>query len=108
VQRSKGETPVAVQQLLPRLRDATQTEVVIVTLPEATPVFEASRLQADLLRAGISNTWWIANQCLSQTETHNPMLSARAEEEKIWLEKIDKISGGNFVMIPWMKMIYGA
>ena len=103
VQRSKGATPVAVQQLLPRLRDKKQTEVVIVTLPEATPVFEASRLQSDLLRAGISNTWWIANRCLSQTETNNPMLSARAEEEKRWLDKIAKISRGNFVTIPWLK-----
>ena len=38
----------AVAHLLPRLRDPGQTEVVIVTLPEATPVFEAERLQADL------------------------------------------------------------
>jgi arsenite/tail-anchored protein-transporting ATPase len=105
VQRSKGETPVSVQRLLPRLRDAAQTEVVIVTLPEATPVFEASRLREDLMRAGISNKWWIANQCLSMTETKNPMLAARAEGERRWLEKIAEISAGNFVTIPWMKTV---
>lgn len=103
VQRTKGEIPQAVQQLLPRLRDAGQTEVVIVTLPEATPVFEASRLKDDLARAGIHNKWWIMNQCLSLADTKNPMLLARAAAEKEWLEKVRQISGGNFVSIPWLQ-----
>ena len=103
VQRTKGEIPPAVQQLLPRLRDAGQTEVVIVTLPEATPVFEASRLKDDLARAGIHNKWWIMNQCLSLADTKNPMLLARAAAEKEWLEKVRQISGGNFVSIPWLQ-----
>ena len=103
VQRTKGEIPPAVQQLLPRLRDAGQTEVVIVTLPEATPVFEASRLKDDLARAGIHNKWWIMNQCLSLADTKNPMLLARAAAEKEWLEKVRQISSGNFVSIPWLQ-----
>ena len=103
VQRTKGEIPPAVQQLLPRLRDAGQTEVVIVTLPEATPVFEASRLKDDLARAGIHNKWWIMNQCLSLADTKNPMLLARAAAEKEWLENVRQISGGNFVSIPWLQ-----
>jgi arsenite-transporting ATPase len=103
VQRTKGETPISVQRLLPRLRDDKQTEVVIVTLPEATPVFEAQRLRDDLSRAGINNKWWVVNQCLSMTDTKNPMLRARAEAEKQWLEKVREISGGNFVAIPWLQ-----
>lgn len=103
VQRTKGETPVSVQRLLPRLRDDKQTEVVIVTLPEATPVFEALRLREDLSRAGIENKWWVVNQCLSMTDTKNPMLLARAEAEKEWLEKVNDISTGNFVAIPWLE-----
>lgn len=102
VQRTKGETPLAVQRLLPRLRDEKQTEVVIVTLPEATPVFEASRLRDDLKRAGINNKWWVVNQCLSITDTQNAILIARAEAERQWLEKVRKISAGNFVVIPWL------
>ncbi len=82
VERTKGQTPLSVQRLLPRLRDASLTEVVIVTLPEATPVFEASRLREDLLRAEIYTKWWVVNQCLSLTDTHDPMLLARAEAEK--------------------------
>ncbi|MBP2667474.1 MAG: arsenite-activated ATPase ArsA, partial [Firmicutes bacterium] len=103
VQRTKGETPISVQRLLPRLRDEKQTEVVIVTLPEATPVFEASRLRDDLSRAGINNKWWVVNQCLSMTGTTNPMLVARAEAEKQWLERVRSISAGNFVAIPWLQ-----
>lgn len=103
VQRTKGETPISVQRLLPRLRDKQQTEVIIVTLPEATPVFEASRLHDDLLRAGMHNKWWIANQCLSMTNTKNPMLMARVKAEKQWLKEINKISDGNFVTIPWLQ-----
>ncbi|HEX3030828.1 MAG TPA: arsenical pump-driving ATPase [Bacillota bacterium] len=100
VQRTKGETPLSVQRLLPRLRDEKQTEVVIVTLPEATPVYEASRLRDDLARAGINNKWWVVNQCLSLTDTNNPMLLARAEAEKQWLQRVQEISDNNFVAIP--------
>jgi len=102
VQRTKGETPLAVQRLLPRLRDEEQTEVVIVTLPEATPVFEALRLRDDLRRAGINNHWWVVNQCLSMTDTGDAMLNARAAAEKPWLERVREISNGKFVAIPWL------
>lgn len=103
VQRTKGETPLSVQRLLPRLRDAKQTEVIIVTLPEATPVFEAQRLREDLSRAGIHNKWWVVNQCLSMTNTQNPMLIARAVAEQQWLEKVKTISEGHFVALPWLE-----
>lgn len=103
VQRTKGETPVSVQRLLPRLRDEKQTEVIIVTLPEATPVFEAQRLSDDLNRAGINNKWWVVNQYLSLTNTKNSMLIARANAEKQWLEKVKEISSDNFVGIPWFQ-----
>jgi arsenite-transporting ATPase len=103
VQRTKGETPVSVQRLLPRLRDDKQTEVVIVTLPEATPVFEAQRLHDDLSRAGINSKWWVVNQCLLMTDTKNAMLMARAEAEKQWISKVREISYNNSVAIPWLE-----
>ena len=46
IQRTKGETPESVKKLLPRLR-SEETEVIIVTLPEATPVYEALRLEEE-------------------------------------------------------------
>ena len=101
VERTKGEIPVSVQNLLPRLRDKEQTEVIIVTLPEATPVFEAERLQEDLKRAEIPSHWWMINQSLSTTATTSPMLMARAQEELQWIKTVSEISEGKFVLLPW-------
>lgn len=101
VQRTKGTIPPSVEKLLPRLRDARQTEVVIVTLPEATPVFEAERLREDLQRAGIRNTWWVINQCLSAVETTSDILRARANEETNWINRVSDICFGNIVTVPW-------
>lgn len=105
VLRTKGEIPLSVQGLLPRLRDEKETEVVIVTLPEATPVFEALRLQADLKRAGINNKWWVVNQCLSLVNTSSPLLMARKYSEKRWINEVDKISNGKFIGIPWLSKV---
>ena len=101
VERTHGEVPESVRKLLPRLRDQNETEVVIVTLPEATPVFEAERLQKDLRRAGINNKWWVVNQSLSLTDTNNPFLKARAYSEGKWIEKVRELSAGNMAIIEW-------
>ncbi|MBU3209993.1 arsenical pump-driving ATPase [Clostridium algidicarnis] len=101
IQRSKGDIPSSVQNLLPRLRNEDETEVVIVTLPEATPVYEAMRLEKDLKRAGIKNKWWIINSSLFMTNTKSPLLKTKALSEIQWINKVDEISKGNFVVIPW-------
>src|SRR5699024_7205070 len=61
IERSSGDIPEAVQKLLPKLQNGDETEVVMVTLPEATPVYESIRLKDDLERAGIARTWWVVN-----------------------------------------------
>lgn len=101
VERTQGEVTGAVANLLPRLRNPKETEVVIVTLPEATPVFEAERLQQDLKRAGISNKWWVVNACLSLTDTHNAFLKAKAQNELVWIRKVEQLSQGNTALIKW-------
>ncbi len=100
IQRTKGEIPESVQKLLPRLK-SDETEVLIVTLPEATPVYEALRLEDDLKRAGISAKWWIINQSLYGTHTTNPMLAAKAANEVEWLNRVDKHADGKFALITW-------
>jgi arsenite-transporting ATPase len=67
VSRTQGAAPEAVRQLLPRLRDPQFTKVILVTLPEATPVHEAAQLQADLRRAGIEPFAWVVNQSFATT-----------------------------------------
>ncbi|MGX8702696.1 arsenical pump-driving ATPase [Caproiciproducens sp.] len=100
IERTKGEIPKSVKRLLPRLK-SDETEVVIVTLPEATPFYEALRLEEDLKRAGIAARWWVVNQCLYGTGTTSPMLAAKAAGETEWLNRIDEHADGKFALIAW-------
>lgn len=101
VEKTHGDIPESVRNLLPRLRDKKETAVVIVTLAEATPVYEAMRLQADLKRAGIHNKWWIINHSMLKTGTKSPLLKTKAMGEIPWINKVNEISKGNFAIIPW-------
>ncbi|GAB6151499.1 arsenical pump-driving ATPase [Desulfosporosinus burensis] len=101
IQRSQGDIPESVKNLLPRLRNANETEVIIVTLAEATPVYEAMRLEEDLKRAGIATKWWVINSSLYHTGTTNQLLSAKASNEIEWINKVDEHSDGNFAVIAW-------
>jgi len=100
IERTKGEIPESVKRLLPRLKSG-ETEVIIVTLPEATPVYEALRLEDDLKRAGIAAKWWVVNQSLYGTNTTNPMLAAKAASEVEWLNRIDEHADGKCALIAW-------
>ena len=101
VERTQGEITGAVANLLPRLRNPKETEVVIVTLPETTPVFEAERLQQDLHRAGIENKWWAINSCLSLVDTQNPFFKAKAQGELSWIDRVKELSNNNAALIAW-------
>lgn len=101
IKRSQGDIPESAKKLLPRLRNADETEVIIVTLAEATPVYEAMRLEEDLKRAGIAAKWWVINSSLYHTATTNKMLSAKASNEIEWINKVDKHANGKFAVIAW-------
>ena len=101
IKRSQGDIPESVKQLLPKLRNKEHTEVIIVTLAEATPVYEALRLESDLKRANIYSNWWVINSSLYATHTTNTVLKAKASHEITWINKVDEISKGNFAVIDW-------
>lgn len=101
IQKSTGEVPKSVENLLPLLRDPKVTEVVIVTLAEATPVLEASRLQEDLRRAEISPKWWVINQSLYATNTTDPVLRGKAVGEVEWIHEVKDNKAINCAIIPW-------
>jgi arsenite-transporting ATPase len=101
IKRSQGDVPDSAKKLLPRLRNKSETEVIIVTLAETTPVYEALRLEADLKRAGIAAKWWVINSSLYRTGTTNHLLSAKASNEIEWINKVDAHSNGNFAVISW-------
>ncbi|ABX42518.1 arsenical pump-driving ATPase [Lachnoclostridium phytofermentans] len=101
VQRTLGDTPESVKKLLPRLRNEKETAVMIVTLAETTPVFEALRLEEDLKRAGIQSKWWIINSSLYATQTTNPVLRAKASNEIEWINKVYEHATGKVGVISW-------
>ena len=90
IERSTGEVPESARKLLPQIRNPKETSVVIVTLAEATPVLEASRLQDDLRRASINPKWWVINQSLSATNTNDPILKGKAMAEKEWIQEVNE------------------
>ena len=102
VQRTQGQVPESVKNLLPRLR-GEETEVLIVSLAEATPFYEASRLEEDLTRASIHTNWWIVNSYLYKANPGNKMLSAKANEEVKWINKILDHTSGKLAVIEWTK-----
>lgn len=85
VVRKASGSPLAVQQLLPRLRDPTFTQVILVTLPEATPIHEAMQLERDLARAEIKPMAWVVNQCLTSLTVTDPVLVGRQAHEAPYL-----------------------
>ena len=102
VQRTQGQIPESVKNLLPRLR-GEETEVLIVSLAEATPFYEAYRLEEDLTRASIHTNWWIVNSSLYKANPGNEMLSAKANEEVKWINKILDHTSGKLAVIEWTK-----
>jgi arsenite/tail-anchored protein-transporting ATPase len=101
VSRSLQELPAAVLSLLPRLRDPQFTRVLIVTLPETTPIHEAMQLQHDLRRAEITPFAWIVNQCLAPLTVSDPLLQARQRQEWQQLAKLSAQLGGKLYLAPW-------
>jgi len=73
------------------LQDQTLSKIILVSLPETTPMREAGDLQNDLKRAGIQPYAWLINQSLSMLAgISDPLLNSRAKAE---IQVIDKIKG---------------
>jgi arsenite-transporting ATPase len=90
----------AVQRLLPRLRDPQFTAVLLVTLPEATPIHEAMQLERDLARADITPFAWVVNQSLTPLEVTDPVLRARRSHEAVHLREL-AAHGKRTALEPW-------
>ncbi len=73
------------------LQDKTLSKIILVSLPETTPMREAGELQNDLKRAGIQPYAWLINQSLSMLSgISDPLLKSRASAEN---QVIDTIKG---------------
>ena len=93
-------SPDAVQRLLPRLRDPDFTHVLLVTLPEATPIHEAMQLERDLARADIKAFAWVVNQSLTPLTVTDPVLRSRRAHEATHLKELVG-HAKRIVLEPW-------
>ena len=101
VARNLSYIPDSVRRLLPQLRNPDFTRIIVVTLPEATPVHEAARLQDDLNRAGITPYAWVINQSFCATGTHDPVLAERGALELRYIAEVRDKLAARLALIPW-------
>jgi arsenite/tail-anchored protein-transporting ATPase len=100
VLRSSRVAPERITTPLMRLQDPEHTRILVVTLPETTPVTEAERLQQDLRRAGIEPYAWIINQSLAASETTDPLLRERAHAELPLIERVREYLASRVAVVP--------
>lgn len=73
---------------LMRLQDPTHTKIILVALPETTPVSEAASLQDDLRRAGVEPYGWVINKSLAVSGTRDPLLRLRLDKERTQIARV--------------------
>lgn len=83
-----------------QLQDPKQTKVMIVTLPEPTPVQEAANLQADLRRAGIEPWAWIVNHALQTEQVRSPLLVQRAHRQQPHIDAVKHLHAHRYAVVP--------
>ena len=97
----RGERRAIVTPMM-RLQDPDWTRILLVTLPETTPVLEAARLQEDLRRAGIEPWAWVVNASLAATGTRHPLLAARAATELTEIASVRDDLSERFAVVPML------
>ena len=99
--QARSTQPEEVLKLLERLRDPAFTRILLVTLPEATPVHEAADLQEDLRRARIEPFAWVVNQSLLHSGSSDPLLQGREESERRYLSEVVATHSTRTAWLPW-------
>jgi arsenite-transporting ATPase len=102
IARKASDMPEEVLKLLSRLRDRNFTQILIVTLPEATPVHEAAMLQADLRRAQIEPFAWVINQSFAESGSRDPLLVARGHGEAQFIREVVEKHSKRTAIVPWV------
>lgn len=99
--QARSTQPEEVLKLLERLRDPDFTRILLVTLPEATPVHEAAALQEDLRRAHIEPFAWVINQSLLNSGSCDPLLQCREASEHRYLREVVEKQARRTAWLPW-------
>ena len=99
-QKQTGATINIVTPLM-RLQDAAYTKIILVGLPEVTPVSQAAALQEDLRREKIEPYAWVLNRSVLAAQTNDPLLGARLQGEVNQLKRIKAGLSKNLFVIPF-------
>jgi len=75
--------------------------VLIVTLPEVTPVQEAEALQDDLHRAKIEPYAWVINASLVAAHPRDRVLAQRARAEYPQIRRVCDALAQRVVLVPF-------
>lgn len=86
---------------LMRLQDPAYSKIILVALPETTPVSEAAALQEDLRRARIEPHAWVINRSLLGSGTHDPLLVARLAGEQEQIARVGRGLARQLYLLPW-------
>ncbi len=86
---------------LMRLQDPDYTKVILVALPETTPVSEAAGLQDDLRRAKIEPWAWVVNRSLGRSGTTDPLLQRRIAGEATQIARIKAGLARRMYLVPF-------
>ena len=98
----EGHGAARVVTPLMRLQDAAYTKIILVTLPEVTPVSQAAALQDDLRRARIEPFAWVLNKSVLAAGTHDPLLNARLAGERKQIERMSAGLARRLYALPWL------
>ncbi|WP_407213977.1 arsenical pump-driving ATPase [Enterobacter kobei] len=79
-----------------------RTKVLLVTLPETTPVLEAANLQSDLERAGIHPGAGLSITAFRIAQTQSPLLCQRALQERPQIEVVKNQHASRIALVPVM------
>ena len=85
-----------------RLQDAAYTKIILVTLPEVTPVSQAAALQEDLRRANIEPYAWVLNKSVLAAGTRDPLLAARLVGERKQIKRMAEGLAKRMFTLPWL------
>ncbi len=87
---------------LMRLQDPAYTRIILVTLPETTPVSQAQALQDDLRRAAIEPFAWVINKSVLAAGSADPLLAARLQGEQAQMQRVANGLSKRTYVVPWL------
>ncbi len=98
----EGHGPSHIVTPLMRLQDAAYTKIILVPLPEVTPVSQAAALQDDLRRASIEPYAWVLNKSVLAAGTRDPLLAARLTGERQQMARMADGLVKRMFALPWL------